>query len=208
MEHAFDPPPLGPRRAAQSGDIAAFAATAGVTLACGLVRPARMLRTGDLLETLDGRAEPVLWASPQLAAPLVEAGPRAGAQVTPATLVYMDAPAALFGRAGVLFPAGAFGAAPARSGACVAILLPRHALVRVGSAWCGAFRPDPAAIAALPPAARRSLRAHHPRALQAGGQAAYTPDLPLIDARERALLALVTARGSDRADRTSGREAG
>jgi hypothetical protein len=119
----------------------------------------------------------------------------------------MDAPAALFGGGGVLCPAGASDV-QARWATCVAILLPRHALIHVGRAWCGAFRPDPAALAALPAGARASLRAQHPRMLHVGGQAAYMPDLPVIGARERALRALVTARGSDRADRTSGREAG
>jgi hypothetical protein len=209
MDPAFDPPPIRARRVAQTGDLAACAVTAPVKLACGQVRPAGRLRSGDLLATLDGRAEPVLWASPPLVAPLVEAaaGAGAGAQVTPSTFVHMDAPAALFGGEGVLCPAGASDL-PARWGTCVAILLPRFALIRIGGAWCGGYQPDPAALAALPADARASLRAQHPRVLHVGGQAAYMPDLPVIGARERALRALVTARGSDRADRTSGREAG
>jgi hypothetical protein len=170
-------------------------------------RRAGLLRPGDLVLTQDG-AEPVVWVNAPLRLSLVEVAP--GVAVTAGTLVPLDVSGGwgLVGCDRVLCPAGALGAPSLGDGDCVAVLLARHAGIRVGGAWCGSFRPTPPALAALPPGARRSLRALHPRALHAAGQAGYLPALPVIDARERAWLAALTARGSDHADRTAAREAG
>jgi hypothetical protein len=212
-EHALSVPkhPRPPRaRAALSVAVAACAADAPVATPAGPVAAGR-LRAGDLVLTDGGGAERILWTSPPLRAAVVEVAP--GAAVTGATLVRLgaDREGRLFGRGAVLCRAGDLGgpgALPRDESDCVAILLARHALIRVGAAWCGAFLPEPAALAGLPAPVRRSLRARHPRVLHAGGQAAYLPDAPVIDARERALIALLSARGSGRAGRTAAPEAG
>jgi hypothetical protein len=186
--------------------VVAFGVAAPVAMPRGW-RRAGLLRPGEDVLTPEG-PDRVLWVSPPHRLPLVEVAP--GVAVTPGTLVPIEAPGGwrLVGSDAVLCPAGALGAPQEADGDAVAVLLARHALIGIGGAWCGSFRPTPPALAALTQAARRSLRALHPRALHAVGQAGYRPALPVIDGRERAWLAALSARGSGRAGRSAAPEAG
>ncbi|MGI1661824.1 Hint domain-containing protein [Palleronia sp. KMU-117] len=159
-------------------------------------RPAGALDPGDLVTTLDGGAEPVLWRSAPARLPVVRL---AGARVTSDCLVLRRDPLAglLFGNVEVLARAGDLAPrAPGRAD-CVAILLAGHGLARVGANWCGTFLPDAASLAALAPDQRRALRRAHPRAGQLCGQAGYLIGRPVLDPRALAVLraAAPSARG-------------
>jgi hypothetical protein len=182
---------------AQAASFAAYACHAFVATPQG-PRQVGALRSGDLVTTLDGGAEPVLWCSAPMRFPVVCLA-RGAVAATPGSLILCHDPLAglLFGHDGVLARARDLAPTVPEPSECVAILLAGHGLVRIGAAWCGSFLPDPAALATLSPDQRRALRRAHPRAGQLSGQAGYLIGRPVLDPRGLAALraASLNARG-------------
>lgn len=189
-----DPAPVDRVR---SVSVAAYASDAFVATPKG-ARPAGTLRSGDLVTTRDGGAEPVIWHSAPMRLPVVRVAP-AGPVTTPDSLILrQDASGGLlFGEAEVLARAGDLAPSRMEMTMCVAILLRGHGLLRIGGAWVGSFQPSPASLAALSADQRRALRRAHPRAAQLSGQAGYLIDRPILDrcGVETLRAACLNARG-------------
>jgi len=144
-------------------------------------RPVEALQRGDLVETLDAGAQPVLWASRR------EPGPgelRHRAALRPIEIrvgaLGNDRPLRVSAQHALWVPEGAAGAM-ARAGHLAQadgrlarhmlgcrrvvwhhLLLPRHALIRAEGAWAESLWPGSMAMAALSPADRLALLALMP----------------------------------------------